>query len=177
MKIILILFSLVSWFQLTSQFYSTVEGKVHFISNAPLEVIEANSNKLQGLIDVENKSFAFKIYIKSFQGFNSALQKVHFYENYMEVKEYPIAIFKGKILEPLKNGTGKYRAKGILNIHGQSVERIIDLELDVSLDSIIFNTEFLVPLEDHDIDLPRIVYQKIAEEIMVTVNGSLLLKE
>jgi hypothetical protein len=35
----------------------------------------------------------------------------------------------------------------------------------------------LVPLEDHEIDLPRIVYQKIAEEIKVEVSGKLILRE
>lgn len=177
MKYLYLLISLLSGMHLTGQMYSTIDGDVHFISNAPLEIIEAESDELQGLLDLSTKSFAFKIYIKSFEGFNSPLQKVHFNENYMEVKEYPIAIFKGKILEPIEQGKVVYRAKGMLDIHGESVERIIQVEMNFVDKTVLFNAEFIVPLVDHEIDLPRIVYQKIAEEIKVTVGGKLELKE
>jgi hypothetical protein len=177
MKKMLVFIFLLYCLQSSAQLFSTIDGSVHFISDAPLEIIEANSMQLQGLLDLDKKSFAFKIYIKSFEGFNSPLQQVHFYENYMEVKDYPEAVFKGKILESLHEGKGKYRAKGILMIHGESVERIINLELDITENTIFFTTFFLVPLEDHEIDLPRIVYQKIAEEIKVEVSGKLILRE
>ena len=177
MKKMLVFIFLLYCLQSSAQLFSTIDGSVHFISDAPLEIIEANSMQLQGVLDLDKKSFAFKIYIKSFEGFNSPLQQVHFYENYMEVKDYPEAVFKGKILESLHEGKGKYRAKGILMIHGESVERIINLELDITENTIFFTTFFLVPLEDHEIDLPRIVYQKIAEEIKVEVSGKLILRE
>ena len=64
--------------------YATNDGLVHFVSDAPLEIIEAESDQMQGLIDLDKKVFAFKLYIKSFEGFNNPLQQVHFYENYME---------------------------------------------------------------------------------------------
>ena len=177
MKKMLVFIFLLNCLQSPAQLFSTIDGSVHFISNAPLEIIEANSTQLQGLLDLDKKSFAFKIYIRSFEGFNSPLQQVHFYENYMEVKDYPEAVFKGKILESLHEGKGKYRAKGILTIHGESVERIINLELNITENTIFFSTNFLVPLEDHEIDLPRIVYQKIAEEIKVEVTGKLAIRE
>ena len=177
MKKIYLFIFLVNCWQASAQLFSTIEGSVHFISNAPLEIIEANSSQLQGLLDIDKKTFAFKIYIKSFEGFNSPLQQVHFYENYMEVKDYPLAVFKGKILEPLEQGKGSYRAKGMLTIHGESVERIIKLELDIEESAIVFNSQFIVPLVDHEIDLPRIVYQKIAEDINVEVKGKLAVRE
>lgn len=159
------------------QIYATNDGRVHFISDAPLEIIEATSDEMQGLVDVEKKIFAFKLYIKSFSGFNSPLQQVHFYENYMEVNDFPIATFKGKILEPIQSGKAVYRAKGMLEIHGQSVERIIEVELNINDEQIAYTSVFLVPLIDHDIDLPQIVYQKIAENIDVTVDGVMPLRE
>lgn len=159
------------------QIYATNDGHVHFISNAPLEIIEADSDQMQGLVDVEKKIFAFKLYIKSFNGFNSPLQQVHFFENYMEANDFPIATFKGKILEPIQAGKAMYRAKGMLEIHGQSVERIIEVELDIDDEKITYTSVFVVPLVDHDIDLPQIVYQKIAENINVTVDGLMLLRE
>lgn len=162
--------------QAHSQLYSTINGNVHFVSDAPLELIEASSTQMQGILDVGKKTFAFKMYIKSFSGFNNPLQQIHFYENYMEANDYPNAIFKGKILEPINKNEGTYRAKGTLEVHGQSVERIIEVTLDVTDNSVTFTSTFSVPLVDHDIKLPRIVYQKIAEEIIVTVNGTMALK-
>ena len=159
------------------QVFSSNNGNVDFISNAPLEIIRAHSDQLQGVLDVDEKYFAFKLYVKSFDGFNSTLQRVHFFENYLEVNSFPLAIFKGKILEGLEKGKGKYRAKGILEIHGVKVERIIDVEINISDNSVAFSTSFLVPLVDHNIDLPRIVFQKIAEEIKVNVQGAMMLKE
>lgn len=160
-----------------SQVFATNDGHVHFISDAPLEIIEASSDKMQGLVDLEKKIFAFKLYIKSFYGFNSPLQQIHFYENYMEVSDYPHATFKGKILERILPGKATYRAKGVLEIHGQPVERIIEIELDIDDEKITYSSVFLVPLIDHDIDLPQIVYQKIAETIKVTVDGTMPLRE
>lgn len=159
------------------QIYATNDGRVHFISNAPLEIIEATSDQMQGLVDVEKKIFAFKLYIKSFNGFNSPLQQVHFFENYMEANDFPIATFKGKILEPIQAGKAMYRAKGMLEIHGQSVERIIEVALNIDDEKIAYTAVFMVPLTDHDIDLPQIVYQKIAENINVTVDGVMPLRE
>lgn len=162
---------------LSAQVYSCIDGQVNFISEAPLEIISASSNQLQGALDLENKTFAFKIYIKSFEGFNSPLQQEHFYENYMEVAEYPIATFKGKVLENFKEGQAKYRAKGMLNIHGVEVERIIDVTLSIDGNSVEFYTTCIIPLVDHEINLPRIVYQKIAEEILVSIQGVLNLRK
>lgn len=159
------------------QIYTTIDGDVQFISDAPLEVIQASSDQMQGVLDIEQKAFAFKMYIKSFEGFNNPLQQVHFYENYMEANEFPIATFKGKILESITPEKRNYRAKGIMEIHGKSVERIIEVNLTITDNLIIYNSKFTVPLADHNIKLPRIVYQKIAEEIIVSISGEMKVKQ
>ncbi|HMQ63788.1 MAG TPA: hypothetical protein PKE06_24100, partial [Flavilitoribacter sp.] len=60
----------------------TETGKISFKSDAPLELIEAASNELKGVIDPGRNGFAFSVNIQSFQGFNSPLQREHFNENY-----------------------------------------------------------------------------------------------
>jgi DNA topoisomerase IA len=52
-------------------------------------VIKAESNKLTGIIDITENKFAFSVKLLTFEGFNSALQKEHFNENYMETTKYP----------------------------------------------------------------------------------------
>lgn len=148
------------------------EGKIYFISEAPLEIIEAGSNSLIGLIKPATKEFAFSVTINSFDGFNSPLQKEHFRENYMESTTYPKATFLGKIIEEVDwtvDGTFTVRAKGILNIHGVNTERILKSSVTIKDGTAMVKTSFTIPLADHDITIPTIVYQKIAEEIKVEV--------
>lgn len=152
-------------------------GKLSFKSDAPLEVIQAKSNKLRGAIDTAKQTFAWSVDIKTFEGFNSPLQREHFNENYMESKKYPKASFAGKIIENVdfkKNGTYTVRAKGQLNIHGVEQERIIKSQLEVDGNKLRVLSTFTVLLSDHNISIPKVVYQKIAEEIAVTVNAELV---
>ncbi|HMS69521.1 MAG: YceI family protein [Saprospiraceae bacterium] len=158
------------------QIYSTNTGTLRFVSEAPLELIKAESKELQGALNIEKKTFAFKLMIKSFKGFNSPLQQEHFYENYLEAQSYPQAVFTGKVLETIKEGKGNYRAKGDLTIHGVTKEVIIEVNLIVEAKTVDFKADFAVALQDYHIELPRIVYQKIAEVIEVTVEGQLQLR-
>jgi hypothetical protein len=148
-------------------------GTVLFKSDAPLEVITAESKALRGVIDPSNKSFAFSVRIVSFEGFNSDIQHTHFLENYMEEKKFPQATFQGKIIEDITfDIPGEYtvRAKGMLTIHGVAKERIIKGTLKISKNTIHLDTHFGVPLSDHGITIPKIVMQKIAEEIDVDID-------
>lgn len=158
--------------------YKTTEGRITFKSEAPLEVIVASSVKLEGAIGNNDLSFAFIVPILSFTGFNNGLQRQHFYENYLEASKYPEARFTGKIIESVDfTQPGKYlvRAKGQLTIHGRTKERIIKVELTSTGTVITAKTQFMVPLMDHQIEVPKIVNQKIAQEIAVTVKATLAL--
>lgn len=156
--------------------YRTDAGKLNFRSDAPLELIEAHSRKLRGAIDPSNQTFAWVVDVRTFEGFNSPLQREHFNENYLESTHFPRATFNGKIIEKIdfsKDGTYSVRAKGKLNLHGIEKERIIKSTLQIKGGVLQIHTSFTVPLADHDITIPKVVYQKIAEEIMVTVDAEL----
>lgn len=149
-------------------------GSIHFKSDAPLELIEASSDKLKGAIDVLKKTFAFSMEMSSFEGFNSPLQRIHFNENYLESKVFPKATFTGKIIENvdlLEPGEYTLRAKGKLTIHGVTQERIIKSKIKVEGEKLYVQSSFRVLLKEHDIDIPKIVFQKIAEEIQVDIKA------
>ena len=175
--LLIIYFSFITPIQTTQKIiFKTTSGKVKFISEAPLETITASSEELKGLIDTSKNTFAFSVSINSFKGFNSALQQEHFNENYMESSEYPVATFSGKIIEIVdftKPGVVQVRAKGLLNIHGVKVERIIKSTITIGDNELSINSNFLVNLQDHNIKIPRIVYQKIAPEIAVDITATL----
>jgi polyisoprenoid-binding protein YceI len=156
--------------------FAITKSEISFTSNAELELIRAASGKAQGLIDPSTNQFAFTVDVKTFQGFNSALQREHFNEKYMETEKYPKARFSGKIIEPIDvtvDGIYDVRAKGELDIHGQKQTRIIKSKLTVNNGVIDIQTHFFVPLADHNISIPTIVSQKIATEIEVEVKATL----
>jgi hypothetical protein len=157
--------------------YKTDKGKVDFKSDAAQELIRANSDKLFGAIDSEKKTFSFVVKITSFEGFNVGLQKEHFNENYMESDKFKNASFSGKIIEDIdfsKPGKYQVRAKGNFNVHGIEQERIIKCNLVVTANSVKVDTEFTVLLDDHQIRVPRVVYEKVATEISVVINAELV---
>lgn len=154
--------------------YLTQNGRVHFKSDAPLELIEARSEELKGAIDIDKGTFAFTLEILSFKGFNSRLQREHFNENYLESSKYPKAAFVGKIIEKLdfsQNGSYNVRAKGKLSIHAVDRERIIKSIVTVKNGELHLQSYFTVLLSEHEIAIPKIVHQKIAEEIEVKVEA------
>lgn len=156
--------------------FHATDAKISFRSEAPMELIRASSNNLVGLLDTSKKNFSFRVPISSFEGFNSRTQREHFNENYMQTEKYPEASFKGKIIEDInlsEEGSYTVRAKGWLNIHGVEKERIIKTELTVKNNVIAVKSNFTVLLSDHNIPIPKVVYQKLANEIKVEVNTTL----
>jgi YceI-like domain len=162
-----------------TQIYTTNTGSVRFRSDAPLELINAVSKELKGAIDANKKTFAFRIRINSFAGFNSPLQREHFNENYLESEKIPEALFNGKIIEDVNftvNGNFSIRAKGTLIIHGVSQERIIKSDIEVKNGVMKIKSAFVVMLSDHNIPIPRVVKDKLANEIKVEIQAELIQK-
>lgn len=156
--------------------YKVQSGTVEFHSKAPEELISARSGEIMGLIDIDKKTFAFKIDIVSFAGFNSPLQREHFNENYMESNVFPQASFNGKIIEDIDlstDGTYSVRAKGKLRIHGVERERTIKTLLTVKDRTVYISADFIVALADHNIRIPRVVSEKLAPDISVSVKATL----
>jgi polyisoprenoid-binding protein YceI len=155
--------------------YKCQNGVISFRSDAPLELINAKSTKLKGVIDPATGSFGFSVASQSFEGFNSPLQKEHFDENYLESNKFDKSKFEGKIIEKVdftKNSNQTIRAKGILTVHGIARERIIKSDIQIQGKKITIQSKFTVLLAEHNITIPKLVYQKIAEEIQITLNAT-----
>jgi polyisoprenoid-binding protein YceI len=149
-----------------------IDGNVSFKSDAPMELIEAETETIVGLIDTQKKTFAFRVPVSSFEGFNSPLQREHFNENYLETNRYPYTQFSGEIegeVDFKKAGSYEVTAKGIFDIHGIQRERAINAVVTVARNGDVeIETQFVVRLADHDIKIPTIVRYKIAETINVS---------
>jgi polyisoprenoid-binding protein YceI len=159
--------------------YESKGSVVSFTSEAPLENISASTTSLKGLLNTISNSFAFTIEVGTFKGFNSDLQREHFNENYLESDVFPKASFEGKLIDKFNPDVSsqKVRAKGSLAIHGIKQERIIDISIEKKGESYIISTSFLVPLKDHGIRIPKIVNQKISDNISVAVKSEMVRKK
>lgn len=159
--------------------YKTLKSNIEFKSEAPMELIQAESKKLVGLLNTEKKSFAFQVAVISFQGFNSELQREHFNENYMESTKFPKIKFVGKIQENV-DFKGSFEKEitliGNLTVHGISKERTINATLKKMGDKISAKSTFEVILADHNIKIPTIVNQKLAKVITIEVNTEMMPK-
>jgi len=157
----------------SSQVYVASSSEISFFSKAPNEDIEAFNRKSSSLLNTKTNQLVFQIPIGAFD-FKKDLMKEHFNENYMETEKFPKATFDGVLKEGIdftKNGIYKAQAEGKLTIHGVSKEREIEGEIIVKDGVITLKSKFPVKLEDHNVDIPKVVILKIAEEVMVTIQA------
>lgn len=146
---------------------------VSFVSEAPLERIEAENTACSGVLDPTARTFAIQVPIGEFEGFNAPLQREHFNENYLVSTTWPKATFVGRIIESVDlfaPGRFAVRAKGELTIRGVKRERIIPCDLVVAADGVRVTGVFDVAVDEHGIRIPRVVQQKIAAVVQVKVD-------
>ena len=168
----ILVFLLISGTSLSQNLFVVTEGSVQFTSDAPLELIQADTKNIQGVLKPTERSFAFRVKMSTFRGFNSSLQRTHFNENYLETEKYPYTIFEGKIIEDVSlysPGDYNVRGKGSFICHGVERERIIKSKMVVKPDKISITADFSVLLADHNIKIPSVVSQKLADEVSVHI--------
>lgn len=164
----------IAWKQ-ADKFYRFDSGKIHFYSDAPLEKIEADTKEFVAIINPANRKFAFAVLISTFE-FDKSLMQEHFNENYMESEKYPKATFSGTINEDidlLKDSTYNVTVTGDLTIHGVKKARTLDAKVIVKNGMMDLSSKFKVKLEDHDIEIPKMVFKNIAEVIDVDIAAKL----
>ena len=155
-----------------NKLYSSAKSEFSFFSKTPLEDIDAKNTRANSIINLSNKELVVRIPVSQFQ-FKNKLMQQHFNENYMESEKFPYATFKGKINDEIdfsKSGTFSVSASGILNIHGIDQNRNLVGKLTISENSLLLETTFEVLLIDHKINIPKLVFKKIAEKINVNAN-------
>jgi len=163
--------------QLSAQRFMTKNGFAKFYSETPMETIEAKNQQVNSAYDYTNGTIVFKVLMKSFE-FEKALMQEHFNENYMESDTYPIATFKGKVLnnkdiDLSKNGEIEVQVKGTLKMHGVSQEIETTGKMDIQKGSIHAFAKFGVKPEDYHIEIPGAVVKNIAESMEVTIDVNL----
>lgn len=160
-----------------AQLYITQSGNVSFFSATAVENIDATNKQVRTLLNTKGE-LVFLISNTEFN-FTNKLMQEHFNEKYIESEKYPQSSFKGKINEAFdltKPGEYTVTATGKLNIHGVDQERTINGKIVVTEKEVQLTAVFKVKLTDHKIEVPKLVMAKIAEDVEVKVNCSLMPK-
>jgi len=160
----------------TGQKYFSKTGKISFISQAPLEKIEATNNSASTAIDVATGNMDWAVLIQGFQ-FEKALMQEHFNENYMESATYPKAKFKGKIdnikeVNFSKDGTYNVTSTGQLEIHGVTKPVTATGTITVKGGNIMAKSKLSVEVADYEIEIPKLVAENIAKTVDITIEAT-----
>ncbi|MGC6430511.1 MAG: YceI family protein [Jejuia sp.] len=160
--------------------YIDKNGTVVFEASEKLfEEVKATNTSTTAIYNIQTNEIAALALMKGFR-FKNSLMEEHFNENYIESDTYPKAIFKGKLIdfnvEDLSANNTEVKLKGVLELHGKQkeVETLLSIQ---KVDTIISLTgTFDVTPGDFDIDIPKIVRNKIAKVVNVTLDFKLVKK-
>lgn len=168
---------------------------VSFNSDAPLELIVGNTSKISGSITIDDSldlskpvSATFDVDLASIDT-GIPLRNEHMRDNFLETKQFPKATFTlKKLLNPpkqLKAGQRvKLQAQGDFSCHGKSVSKTIPAEITYmtkckatetkreGCDIIQIRASFPVAFKDHGIKRPEIVFQKLADTVIVSISAT-----
>lgn len=176
-KVCLVFIALLGAYHLSGQKLVDRNGRVGFeASEALFEPVEAKNESVTAVLDASSNEIASLALMKGFR-FKNSLMEEHFNENYIESETYPKATFKGRLLDfditNVTNAPQQVRVDGKLALHGK--EKMVDTYLNVGKagDAIVISGSFTVTPDDFDISIPSIVKNKIAKEVIVSLEFKL----
>lgn len=153
-----------------AQKYNSTSGSISFYSHATLEDLAADNKKVVSIMNVSTGDVAFSVPVKDFK-FEKSLMEEHFNEKYMESDKYPKSTFQGKITGYTAGTAGAQpvKATGKLTIHGVTRDVEIPGTLELAGGKLALRAKFKVKLADYKVEIPKLLWQNIAEEVEVTV--------
>ena len=163
-----------------AQKYVDKNGEIVFEASEKLfEEVKAETETATAIFNAETNQIASLALVKGFRFKNSLMQE-HFNENYIESDTYPKATFKGELVDfdssKLTTTTIEAMVNGSLELHGKEKEVSTKLAVRKEGDSIYMTGEFKVTPDDFDIDIPSVVRNKIAKEVLIKINFKLIQK-
>lgn len=155
--------------------YFTRNGKVNFVSDAPLEKIPATNTEGTSVFDTKTGQFEFAVLMKAFE-FEKALMQQHFNENYAESDKFPKSGFKGIItniatVNIQKDGVYPITVKGKFTMHGVTKDATIQGTIEVKDGKVVGKSNFEVNVNDYGIEIPALVRDKVSKIVKVNVDA------
>jgi polyisoprenoid-binding protein YceI len=157
------------------------ENVVRFISEATIEDFEGVTDRIDGFVAlgegglaqdrIEGSEFYLEVDLASIDT-GIGLRDRHMRDNYLETDRFPFATFAGVFGSVTEGGAGVYAVtgRGAMTIHGVSRETLIPCEVQSVGDGYRVRCAFQVLLSDHDIEIPKVMFMKLANEIRLELD-------
>ena len=177
---IVIIIGLLMSLHLNAQKYFTRTGTTQFeASEKVFEPVEATNKSTTAIFNTKTGAVATQVFMAGFQ-FKNALMQEHFNENYMDSSKYPKATFSGNIqnfsFEELSDYQKEHKIHGVLTIRGIEKEITISCRIKKIKNGLSLKTNFNVFASDFEIKIPKVVRNKISQEINITAEYDLIEK-
>lgn len=157
------------------------ERLVRFTSRASIEEFDGVTDRIDGYVLLngaslgpetggEDTEFYLEVDLASLDT-GIGLRNRHMRDNYLEVERFPFATFAGHIVETQATASGDFRvtAEGGLTIHGVARSRELTCRVTPVGNSYHVACAFEVLLTDHDVEIPKIMFLKLANEIRLAL--------
>lgn len=165
----------------------TAERRVTFTSSTSINDFDGVTERVdgyvlldgQGLREVADEGIGelyFEVDLASLDT-GISLRDRHMREDYLETDRHPWATFQGEVRDLRPQGDGSFfvTAAGQFGVHGVTRDRRIECELGPEeAGRRGLTCQFPVDLADHDIEIPRVMFLKLAPEVSVTVSFHLV---
>jgi len=159
----------VSAVDFTGETWKIERGTLKFISEAPHEKINGFGNTPEGFVNLKTGQVSIKFKLTSLST-KLAMRDEHMHENYLESGTYPYASFEGKIIDK-DSKTGQVNVNGTLEIHGIKKENVVISGIVSGSDSNpTLKANFKVMLSDYNIKIPKLVFMKLNNEILIEID-------
>ena len=158
------------------------ENSVRFISQAPIEEVVGVTDRIDGYVllngprleagsSAEGTQLYLEVDLASLDT-GLGLRNRHMRDNYLEVEEFPYATFDATIerVEAQAGSVFRVTAQGVLNIHGVERERTVLCEVSARQQGYRARCTFTLLLSDFDIEIPKLMFLKLAEEIQLELD-------
>lgn len=157
--------------------YWTRSGTLTFEASMPaFEEVKATNENVTAILNSADGSFASLALVKGFR-FKNALMEEHFNESYIESSRFPKAIFRGDILNfDGQNLTKSYTLTGTLELHGKTNPVAVEISIFKDGNNLNCSGVFTVSATDYEIDIPKIVRNKVSDEVHIKFDFQLIKK-
>ena len=158
------------------------DNLVRFISRASVEEFEGVTESIDGFVRLDAATLtpgtpggATEIWLEvdlASLDTGIGLRNRHMRDRYLETAKYPYATFRGTIVRSEADPAVAYRvtARGTLTIHGVARPRDLTCRVEPRSPGYRAQCAFEVLLSDHQIEIPKVMFLKLANEISLELD-------
>lgn len=157
-------------------------SEIVFESSAPMESFTGRTDQVTGWVEADLGNLAGKIDLQvvvDLASFDTGIGKrnQHMRDNHLETDRFPSAVFRGGAVvqsQPASLVPGQLAVltlQGTLDLHGVRRDRQCDLTVTLTGEGHLrVQGEFPVLLSEHDIERPKFLVLKLADEQKVRID-------